>query len=124
MFFLLVGALSSWAVWTVFVRPKARCLTDFAKLLDRPRFVYGLENTLAKRAFLKGEFRGRTVVVMVQNGRGDYARNLIVSIETHAPTPIESYEFTGYRSDREGEHGRPVTESTPLKPGIRTTATR
>ncbi len=103
MFFLLLVALVSWAVWRVFVRPKARFLTHVAELLDRPEFVHGLENTLAKRAFLKGEFRGRKVVVMLQNGRGEYSRNLIVSMETNAPAAIESYEFTGYRSDREGE---------------------
>ena len=51
-------------------------LPDFATLLDRPEFVHGLENTLARRAFLKGEFRGRKVGVLLQNGRGEYSRNL------------------------------------------------
>ena len=103
MFFLLVATLLSWGLWSAFARPKTGFLPDVATLLDRPEFVHGLENTLAKRAFLKGEFRGRKVVVLLQNGRGEYSRNLIVSMETRAPVTMESYEFTGYRSDREGE---------------------
>jgi hypothetical protein len=103
MFFLLVATLLSWGLWSAFGRPKTAFLPDFATLLDRPEFVHGLENTLAKRAFLKGEFRGRKVVVLLQNGRGEYSRNLVVSMETRAPVTMESYAFTGYRSDREGE---------------------
>jgi hypothetical protein len=100
---LLVATLLSWGLWSAFGRPKTAFLSRFATLLDRPEFVHGVENTLAKRAFLKGEFRGRKVVVLLQNGRGKYARTLVVSMETHAPVTMESYAFTGYRSDREGE---------------------
>ena len=105
MFFFLVVAMSlAWGL-LVYARPKTGFLflSDFATLLDRPEFVQGFENTLAKRAFLKGEFRGRKVVVLVQTGRGRFSRNFVVSMETHAPVTMESYEFTGYRSDREGE---------------------
>ena len=103
MVLLLVAVLLSWGVWTMFWRPKATFLADFASLLDRPEFVHGLENTLVKRAFLKGEFRGRKVVVMLQNGRGQYSRNFIVSMETRAPVTMESHDFADYRGDREGE---------------------
>jgi hypothetical protein len=105
MFFLLVATLLSWGLWSAFGRrrPRTPFLLDFATLLDRPEFVHGLQNTLAKRAFLKGEFRGRKVVVLLQNGRGEYSRNLVVSMETRAPVTMESYELTGFRSDREGE---------------------
>ena len=103
MFFLLVSTLASWGLWSAFGRPRTSFLLDLATLLDRPEFVHGLENTLAKRAFLKGEFRGRKVVVLLQNGRGKYSRNLVVSMETRAPMTMESYAFAGYRSDREGE---------------------
>ena len=103
MSFLLIAALSSWAVWSVFARPKSRFLQDFATRLEHPEFVYGLENALANRVFLKGEFSGRKVVVLLQYGRGKYSRNLIVSMETDARLAMESYDFTGYRSDREGE---------------------
>ena len=64
MFFFLVAVSLAWGL-LVYGRPKTRFLSDFATLLDRPEFVHGLENTLAKRAFLKGEFRGRKVVVML-----------------------------------------------------------
>ena len=103
VFFLLVTTLLSWGLWSAFGRQRTAFLPALAALLDRPEFVHGLENTLAKRAFLKGEFRGRKVVVLLQNGRGKYSRNLVVSMETSAPVTIESYAFTGYRSDREGE---------------------
>ena len=104
MFFFLVVAISlAWGLLVFSHRPKTRFLSDFATLLDRPEFVHGLENTLAKRAFLKGEFRGRKVVVLLQNGRGKYSRNLVLSMETRAPVTMESYAFTGHRSDREGE---------------------
>jgi hypothetical protein len=102
MFFLVVATLVSWGLWSAFARPKTAFLPQFATLLDRPEFVHGLENTLAKRAFLKGEFRGRKVVVLLQNGRGEYSRSLVVSMETRAPMTMESYAFTGW-SDREGE---------------------
>ena len=102
MFFFLIAISLAWVLWT-YGRPKTAFLSEFATLLDRPEFVHGLENTLAKRAFLKGEFRGRKVVVMLQNGRGEFSRNFVVSMETHSPVALESYEFTGYKSDREGE---------------------
>lgn len=103
MFFLVVAISLALGLLVCSHRPKARVLSDFATLLDRPAFVHGLENTLAKRAFLKGEFRGRTVVVLLQNGRGQNSRNLVVSMETRAPVATDSYAFTGDRSDREGE---------------------
>src|SRR4030095_101250 len=80
MFFILVAISLAWGLWACW-RPKGGFLSDFATLLDRPEFVHGLENTLANRAFLKGEFRGRKVVVLLQNGRGEYSRKLRVSPE-------------------------------------------
>ncbi len=103
MFSLLVATLLSWGLWSAFGRPQRPFLPGFATLLDRPGFVHGLENTVARRRFLKGEFRGRKVVVLLQNGRGKYSRNLVVSMETRAPVTMESYAFTGYKFDREGE---------------------
>jgi hypothetical protein len=103
MLFLLVATLLSWGLWSAFGRPKTAFLLEFATLLDRPEFVHGLENRLAKRAFLKGEFRGRKVVVLLQNGQEEFSRNFVVSMETHARVTMESYAFTGDRSDREGE---------------------
>lgn len=100
-FFVTVAICVAWGLLVSSHRPKTRFLEEFATLLDRPEFVYGLENTLARRAFLKGEFRGRKLVVLVQNWR--YSRRLILSMETHARVTMETYEFTGFRSDHEGE---------------------
>ena len=61
MFVLLFALALLVVIWTVFLAPKSTFLADFATLLDRPEVVHGLENMLAKRAFLKGEFRGRKV---------------------------------------------------------------
>ena len=103
MFVLVVATIFlSWGLWRVFARPKA-FLPGFATLLDRPEVVRGFENTLARRTFLRGEFCGRKVVVLVQNGRGEYSRIFVVSMETRAAMTMESYELTGFRSDREGE---------------------
>ena len=103
MFVVLFVALSlACGVWA-YGRPKNGFLTDCATLLDRPEFVHGLENTLTRRAFLKGEFHGRKVVILLQNGRGEYSRNLVVSMETRAAVTVESYALTGDRSDREAE---------------------
>ena len=103
MFFFLVVAFSvGWGLLVSQHRPKTHFLSNFAKLLERPELVRGLENTLAHRMFLKGEFRGRNVVVLVQNARGTYGRKLVVSMETHARLIVESYEFAGDRDDREG----------------------
>ena len=102
MFFFLLAIVVGCGLW-VYASQRSSFLSDFATLLERPEFVQGLENTLARRAFLKGKFRGRKVVVMLQNGRGEFSRNFIVSMETHAPVTMATYEFTGYRSDHEGE---------------------
>lgn len=104
VFFLLAISLAC-GLW-VYSRPKRDFLSDFAMLLEQPEVVQGLGNTLARRAFLKGEFRGRKVVVLLQNGGDDedpYSGNLVISLETHAPVTMESYAFTDYKCDREGE---------------------
>lgn len=101
MFLFLVALGVAYALWA-YGQPFRGFLSDVATLVDRPEFVHGFQNNLARRAFLKGEFRGRKVVVLLQNGKGEYSRNFVVSMETHAPVAIESYEFTGW-SDRDGE---------------------
>jgi hypothetical protein len=83
-------------------RPRRGFLPDFAKLLDRPEFVDGFDNRMMGRSFLKGEFRGRKVVILLQHGKGKYLSMVVVSVETQAAATIESYEFC-YRADREAE---------------------
>jgi hypothetical protein len=84
-------------------RPKTGFLVDFARLLEGPEIVDGFGNLLIKRAFLKGEFRGRKIVIMLQNGRRQYSPRIVVSMETQSAATMEAYEFTNYRSDRDGE---------------------
>lgn len=102
MFYIVLAIAVGWGLW-VFASQRSGFLSDFATLLDRPEFVQGLENVLARRAFLKGEFRGRKVVVFLQNGREDYSRNFVISMETRASVVMDTYDFANYRDDREGE---------------------
>ena len=99
---VFVFILLAIGVWLACGRPKKGFLHDFAKLLDRPEFVDGLGNRLIRRSFLKGEFRGRKVVILLQNGRRRSPR-IVVSMETHATATMETYDFGGYRADRETE---------------------
>jgi hypothetical protein len=84
-------------------RPKKGFLPDFAKVLDHPEFVEGSDNRQLRRSFLKGEFRGRKVVVMLQLGWQRYQPMVVVSMETQVEAVMESAELTGFRDDREGE---------------------
>jgi hypothetical protein len=79
-------------------------LLDFAKLLDRPELVDGLANRVSRRSCLKGEFRGRKIVVLLAQVDNEYQEyNLVVSMETRAIGAMDSYSFANYRPDRETE---------------------
>lgn len=100
LFFFFLVALG---IWFVFV-PRASFLTDFGKLIDHPKITAGFVNTLARRSYLTGQFRGRKIVILLQRKRGKYGRAyLVVSMETSATKTIESYEFLGVRETRDGE---------------------
>jgi hypothetical protein len=98
---VFVLTLLAIGVWLMFRRPTRGFLPDFAKLLDRPEFVDESGPGPITRSFLKGDFRGRKVVILLQTRRG--VGKLVVSMETHSRATMESHDFTGYRSDREGE---------------------
>jgi hypothetical protein len=93
---LLVGA-----VCLAFWRRRPDFLSDLAKLLDRPDFVDGPAIGPMRRSFLKGEFRGRKMVIMLQNRRG--IETVVVSMETRSDVSLQTYDFAGYRTDRESE---------------------
>ena len=97
---VLFAAIS---VWVTYGRPRVGFLADFAKLLERSEFVNDFTNTLSGRTFLKGEFRSRKVVILLQRGRRGRPPMLVLSMETHTAMTMDSYEFAGYRADREGE---------------------
>ena len=103
MAFPLLVLFAAISVWVTYGRQRTGFLPDFAKLLDRPEFVDDLRNTLSGRTFLKGEFRGRKVVILLQRGRQSHPHMLVLSMETNAAMTMESYEFAGYRADRDGE---------------------
>jgi hypothetical protein len=103
MVFPLMLLVTAMVMWLTYGRPRMRFLADFAKLLDAPQFVDDLRNRLSGRSFLTGAYGGRKVVILLQHGRKGRAQMLVVSMEAHVATAMESYEFTGYRADREGE---------------------
>ena len=99
-FLVLFVAMS---VWLRYGRPGVGSLPDFATLLESPEFVDGFRNRLIGRTFLKGEFCGRKVVILAQNGNRSSPKMLVVSMETRVARTLDSHDFTGYRADREGE---------------------
>ena len=92
-------------MWHKYGGSQGGVLPGFAKLLERPEFVDEFDNWLPGRRFLKGEFRGRRVVIMHQSrdGDGDYEPMIVVSMETCAGASMETYELAGFKPDRETE---------------------
>jgi len=90
--------------WRAYGRPKMGFLPEFATLLEWPEFVNG--GWLLKRSFLKGQFRGRKVVILLQRYTGRYQNMVVVSMESHAPVTMENYDLAGYRPDGESELAR------------------
>src|SRR5262245_46280655 len=82
-------------------RPDRGFLPNFTALLDRPAFVDDSGPGPITRSLLTGGFRGRKVAITLQTRRGVGA--LVVSMETHYAATVESYGFTGFKSDRAGE---------------------
>ena len=72
-------------------------LPEFATVLEWPEFVNG--GWLLKRSFLKGQFKGRKVVILLQRYTGRYQNMVVVSMESHAPVTMENYDLAGYRPD-------------------------
>jgi hypothetical protein len=100
-FLLILLAIGVWLLRSG--RPKKGFLPDFAKVLDHPEFVESSDNRQLRRSFLKGEFHGRKVVVMLQLGWQRWQPMVVVSMETQVEGVKESAELTGFRDDREGE---------------------
>jgi hypothetical protein len=101
---LIILAVLAVRKWQAYGRPKRGFLPDFATLLDSPEFVN--VGWPVKRSFLKGQFRGRKVVVLLQHYTGRYKNMVVVSMETHATVTMENYDLAGYRPDRQTELAR------------------
>jgi hypothetical protein len=99
--FVLLGI----GVWLAYGYAGNGFLPGFARLLDQPQFVGGFMNWLGGRSYLKGEFRDRKVVILLQrkHGKHDPPGHLVVSMETRATATMDSHQFAGYRPDRETE---------------------
>jgi hypothetical protein len=101
MAFIIVVLLGVGA-WLAYGHAGTGFLPGFAKLLDRPQIVGGFINWLGGRSYLKGEFRGRKVVILLQRKRGRYdpPGRLVVSMETGGAATMDSHEFASFTSDR------------------------
>ena len=103
MFLFVILVVLAIGVWAAVGRPAARFLPEFAKLLDRPELLDDAGDGRVKRAFLKGQFRGRKIVILLQHRRRKFSNQVEVSMETHAGTTLDTAAFTGDKVDREGE---------------------
>ena len=98
MVFLVLILLGIGGWWLAYGRPGTGFLPGFATLLDRPQIVGGFVNWMGGRSYLKGEFRGRKVVILLQRKRGRYdpPGRLVVSMETGAAATMESHDFANW----------------------------
>jgi hypothetical protein len=94
---LVFVVLAAVVTWVTYGQRRTRFLPDFETLLERPEFVSGFGG----RSLLKGEFRGRNVSILVQHA--DDEPTLVVSVEVRASLAWDTYDFAGYKGDREGE---------------------
>jgi hypothetical protein len=103
--FLIYVLLAAVVIWVTYGYGGRRTsfLPDFGRLLELPELADGFSDRVAGRSLLKGEFRGRNVVIVLQHGTEDESPILVLSMETHAPPTMETYDFAGYKADREGE---------------------
>lgn len=99
---ILFSLLSGIAAWLVYSRRKTRFVEDFARLLEASRPAGGVGDWVAGRAAVGGEFHGRKVVIVLRD-RPEEPSTLVITMATHAPPKMDTYDFAGYRADRDGE---------------------
>lgn len=95
--------LSAVVVWVTYSGRRTRFSPAFGTLLECPEPLGSFSDHVAGRSGLKGQFRGRNVVILVEQGDESEDSTLVVSMETHAPRTMDTYDFAGYKADREGE---------------------
>jgi hypothetical protein len=99
LFFLLVAIVA----WLTYSRRTTRFVADFATLLESPRSVDGFGDWIGGRSAVDGEFHGRKVGIVLQNGDEETPSIVVIAMATHAPPKMDTYDFAGYKGDREGE---------------------
>jgi hypothetical protein len=102
---LLVDALlaAGMVIWAIYAVRGTSFLPNFGRLLDVHELADGFTERLAGRSFLKGEFRGRQVTVVLRHGNEDESPILVVSMQTDAPPTPGTDNFKAFKGDREGE---------------------
>jgi hypothetical protein len=98
--FFLVSAI---VAWLTYGRRTTRFVADFARLLESPRSVDGFRHWTGGRSAVDGEFHGRKVGIVLQNGDEEVPSRVVIAMATHAPPEMDTYDFAGYRADRDGE---------------------
>jgi hypothetical protein len=93
--------LSAAIMWATYARRRRALPPELGRLLERAELVDGFAGVVAGQSFLKGQFRGRNVVVLLQQGEEE--STLLITMETHGPRAMDTYDFAGYKGDREGE---------------------
>jgi hypothetical protein len=101
MVFVVLAILLAITMWSKSGPPAF--LRGFATLVEDPEFVDGGISRWVQRWFLKGQFRGRKVVILFEQEIEREYGKIVVSMETHATGEMETHDFTGYSADREGE---------------------
>ena len=95
---LVLGLLVSAVIqWMTYARRKRRVLPHVEALLEWPEFETGFGG----RSLITGEFNGRKVAILVHDTEDQLT--LGVSMETHAARMMDTYDFAGYKGDRDGE---------------------
>jgi hypothetical protein len=101
IFFVIV--LLGVGVWVAYGCAGKGFLPGFANLLDRPQIVAGFVNWLYGRSYLKGEFSGRKVTILLERIGEDRPSFLVVSMETSCLRALSHSDFEDHAPDRAGE---------------------
>jgi hypothetical protein len=96
---VLLFLFSVIVTWLAYSRRTTRFVSDFARLLESPRFGSGI----ARRSTVRGEFRGREVAILLQDGNDEQPSTLLITMATDAAPRMDTYDFAGYQGDRDGE---------------------
>ena len=102
LLFILFLLLSVTVAWLGYSQRKTRFVDGFGRLLDAPRPVDGVSDWIRGRAAVGGEFRGRHVTIVLRDRQEEPSTLVITMATLAAPTP-DTYDFAGFRADRDGE---------------------
>jgi hypothetical protein len=96
LFLVLFVLLSAIVIWLAYGRRNTRFAADFARLLESARSVDGFGDWIAGRAAV------RKVAIVLRDGE-DQPSTLVIAMATNAAPKMDTYDFAGYKADRDGE---------------------